>query len=236
RLQREIRVWQHLDHPNVLPLYGVYFGTGFGELPALVSPWCKNGDICTFLRGRKGESAILSLKLRQILEGLKYLHECEPEVIHGDLKGANILISDTYDVQLCDFGFASMHADEEGSLNFQSSSTKGTWRWMAPELLANDDARHTTASDMWAFGCVVVEVLSGKVPYHDKRTDQMVIIAIAHGETPFRPATFIGEPWEVALEAKVWELALDCWASEPDDRPPVKPVLRRLKHLRANFL
>lgn len=233
RLRHEVKVWLQLDHPNVLPLCGLYFG--ISDLPALVSPWCNNGDIGSYLKTREGEAGLWKLKLKllqQVLEGLTYLHGCTPEVVHGDLKGANILISDSHDVYLCDFGFASMLAEEEGSLSRQSSSAKGTWRWMAPELFTVDDARHTKESDVWAFGCVVFEVLSGKVPYHEKRNDRTVIIAIAHGEHPSKPARLSDVSW---IDAKLWTMMLDCWKKNPDDRPPVASLLTRLRHYRAQL-
>lgn len=53
-----------MDHPNVLPLRGIYFG--MGPLPAAISPWCANGDICAYLAKRQGESNIGELKLRLV--------------------------------------------------------------------------------------------------------------------------------------------------------------------------
>lgn len=72
----------------------------------------------------------------------------------------NILISDSHEAQIADFGFSSIQTDDEPvSILAHSSSVKGTWRWMAPELLADDDdARHTKESDVWAYGCVLIEV------------------------------------------------------------------------------
>lgn len=160
RLKREVLVWKQLQHPYVLPLYGVY--TGMGDFPSLVSPWCENGDICTFIASRAGDPDLLHVKLdllQQTLDGLHYLHSYNPEIVHGDLKGANVLVSDSYQAQLCDFGFSSMKVDKGSSL-VESSAANGTWRWMSPELLSDDNPRHTKASDIWAFGCLLVEVSS----------------------------------------------------------------------------
>lgn len=82
---------------------------------------------------------------------------------------------------------------------------------------------------------LLAQVLSGKVPYHEKRNDQSVIMAISRGEHPSRPDNIFSEPWETALHNKVWELTTDCWTSDPDERPPVGSVLRRLRHWRAKF-
>ncbi|EJD47712.1 kinase-like protein [Auricularia subglabra TFB-10046 SS5] len=223
RLRREIYVWQQLQHPNVLPLYGVHLG--MGAFPSLVSPWSENGDICSYLASRRDASDPLDLKmhlLEQVLNGLQYLHSHVPVIVHGDIKGANILVSDAHVVQLCDFGFASMQAHYDFS-NAHSSSVKGSWRWMAPELVTDDNASYTTHSDIWAYGCVVVEVLGERLPFHEKRNDQSVIMAIFKGEHPSRPAK---------VPDGVWALLLDCWEVDPGLRPAVDVVLERMRDVR----
>ncbi|EJD40349.1 kinase-like protein, partial [Auricularia subglabra TFB-10046 SS5] len=225
RLRREIRVWQQLDHPNVLPLYGVHFGMS-GDFPSLVAPWCENGDICTYLASRADDPDLFNIKLELVRSPCGVaLHSYNPEIVHGDLKGANILVSKSHQAQLCDFGYASMKVDKGESL-FQSSAAKGTWRWMAPELLSDDNPRHTKASDVWAYGCLLVEVLSGKVPYHEKVNDVPVIIAIARGEHPSRPAD---------TDDNMWELMLSCWALDASDRPPAEFIVQRLDHIRSEM-
>lgn len=101
------------------------------------------------------------------------MHNHNPPIVHGDLKGvrplhprnpafthakaqANVLVSPTGVARIADFGFAQVLAEHSDSFT-QHTSMKGTLRWMAPELLLTDDARHTAASDMWAFGCLCVE-------------------------------------------------------------------------------
>ncbi|KZV79320.1 kinase-like protein [Exidia glandulosa HHB12029] len=215
RLRREIHVWEQLNHNNVLPLCGVYFG--LGDLPALISPWCENGDICDYLAKRQAEFVcdMHDLKLRLLLEvaeGLQYLHSHTPEIIHGDLKG------------LCDFGFASVLAQELGSFVLRSSSAKGTWRWMAPELFTQDDAQHTKATDIWAYGCVIAEVWSGRPPYHERLTEPAAVLAIARGEQPSRPQD---------VPEGLWSLATGCYASDPDQRPGLLAAVLAIRELRS---
>ncbi|KZV82801.1 kinase-like protein [Exidia glandulosa HHB12029] len=123
----------------------------------MVSPWHKHGDINAYLKEREPCSDALKLKLlTQVLTGLKYLHDLE--IVHGDIKGANVLVSDTGEARLADFGFSSILAEHSDSFT-DHTSVKGTCRWMAPELFLSDTSGSLTmASDIWACGCLFIEV------------------------------------------------------------------------------
>lgn len=89
------------------------------------------------------------------------VHSHRPVVVHGDsAKQANILISDDGRALLCDFGLAAVEAAvaETSPVLLPWTTAKGTYRWMAHELVIYDDAQLTRESDVWAFGCVLVEV------------------------------------------------------------------------------
>ncbi|KZV94485.1 kinase-like protein, partial [Exidia glandulosa HHB12029] len=146
------------------------------------------------------------------------VHNHDPPIVHGDLKGANILVSQTGDALLCDFGLASVM---DASYFAHNSPSKGTWRWMAPELFATDDARHTTYSDIWALGCVALEILSGCIPFHTITTEQRVILAIDRHQLPS-----LSRPPRVP--ESLWNVMLECWTFEPTGRPCVTPLLRRV--------
>ncbi|KZV80608.1 kinase-like protein [Exidia glandulosa HHB12029] len=220
RLNREISVWQNVNHPCIHPFLGLYWGLSSSSLPAMVSPWCQNGDIMSYLAARERSGVdISSLKLDllvNVLQGLQYLHG--RNIVHADIKGANVLVSDDGVARLCDFGFSSMRA-EHAPIISSDSSMKGTYRWMAPELFAHDRARHTKQSDIWASGCLFLEVQSGRVPYHTKYTDQAVIIALSNGELPIRPGN-VSDP--------LWRLVQACCVTNPTARPSVDTVLQRM--------
>ncbi|KZV81565.1 kinase-like protein, partial [Exidia glandulosa HHB12029] len=128
----EVVVWREIKHENLLPLYGLY--VGIGQLPAMVSPWCEHGDINAYLKSCEGVSTSMKVTLLlEVLQGLRYLHGYMPVIVHGDIKGANILVTRDGIARLCDFGFASVHA-ELSSVMTSTTAVKGTLRWMAPEL------------------------------------------------------------------------------------------------------
>lgn len=155
-LHYEALTWQNLNHRNVLQCFGVAFGV-FRHSPCIVSPWMPNGTIRDVLRRKEpGLKVKIPNWIYEISRGLEYLH-CEG-VIHGDLRGANILINDKLQVCLTDFGLAVLDGGASKACN---SLRGGNPRWMAPELLRSDEGsvRPTYASDIFAFGCVIVEVV-----------------------------------------------------------------------------
>ncbi|KZV81821.1 kinase-like protein [Exidia glandulosa HHB12029] len=220
KLRKETAIWTGLHHRNIQPLLGLYWHSSY-TLPSLVSPWCDNGDINSYLKS-KGKSVrnvdeLIQPLLQGVLEGLSFLHY--HSIVHGDLKGANILVSDEGDARICDFGLASMLYEIPST----ATSMRGTLRWMAPELFKDDDARHTTYSDVWAFGCVVIEVLSGNLPYYpDIKSDPGVIIALSKNEPPKRPG---------AMSDEWWTIVSSCLDLNPAERPSVKGLLDGMRVL-----
>jgi serine/threonine protein kinase len=107
--------------------------------------------------GKLNENLVASYAVK-ILEGLHYLHCCD--VVHCDLKAANILTTKTGNVKLSDFGV---------SLNLKAIEREkdiaGTPNWMAPEVIELKGA--STKADIWSLGCTVVELLTGRPPFGD---------------------------------------------------------------------
>ncbi|KAG8893143.1 hypothetical protein FRB99_002182, partial [Tulasnella sp. 403] len=124
RFLREASTWRAMQHPNVLRFLGACKIDGFIYL---VSPYMCNGTIMDFIQDHPQRADRIRL-IREIAAGLEYIHS--RNVIHGDLKGTNILISDREHALLCDFGLARME-DTNTSTTMRGV---GTLRWQAPEL------------------------------------------------------------------------------------------------------
>jgi len=123
--------------------------------------YVENGSLAHTLKafGKLNEKLVASYVIK-ILEGLHYLHQSD--VVHCDLKAANILTTKNGNVKLSDFGVSlNLRAMERRTQN----DIAGTPNWMAPEVIELKGA--STKSDIWSLGCTVIELLTGKPPYAD---------------------------------------------------------------------
>ncbi|KAK0470529.1 kinase-like domain-containing protein, partial [Armillaria novae-zelandiae] len=152
----EVIVWRKLRHPRILPLLGVNENI-LSPCPCLISPWMRN-IIDYTKKVRRPHSNAWILYIIEIADAIQWLHSLQPPVVHADIKGANILISDDKRCYLANFGLALV----VGSHNPRSTSSlqQGTIHWLALGYL--DASSHAdiyiTSRDIYAFGCTVVEV------------------------------------------------------------------------------
>ncbi|KAE9404369.1 kinase-like protein [Gymnopus androsaceus JB14] len=216
---KEALIWRQLKHPNILPLLGVnaeLFSPSF----CLISPWMENKDIITYLKNNPNHNR--HTVLSEVAAGLCYLHSRDPPILHGDIRGANILVTDDLHCCLADFGLTLIISDSRTLSNVTTSATtKGTTRWMAPELIISSmsagQAPNNTSRDVYAFGCTVLEILTLRLPFHDKKTDPAVIYSLIMGERPARPQN-------VWCSDAIWDLTTRCWTQEAAARPNAQEI------------
>ncbi|KAJ7082103.1 kinase-like domain-containing protein [Mycena epipterygia] len=218
RLQflREALVWQGLHHPFILPLIGIDRDT-FADSFCMVSPWMKEGTVLKYLETH-GRTDVDRL-LREIAQGLGYLHS--KHIVHGDLRGANILISDAGHACLADFGLATTISEDIAELLTSSSNRAGSVRWFAPELISPADFgcakfARTPASDVYAYACVCVELYTGRPPFADVTPETAAMFRVIRGERPRQPAN---------MSEQLWRLVNAGWAPAPGTRPAVGDIL-----------
>ncbi|KLO13905.1 kinase-like protein, partial [Schizopora paradoxa] len=223
-------VWASLKHENVLPLLGVYTGAA-NRLPSLVSEWMEDGTMTNYMRTFPPCSLETQRMVSSIASGLAYLHE--NGVIHADLKTQNVLISAKKTPLLTDFGFSLIRRQSQTTAqsfvtNPSTNNSHGTVRWMAPELFApqSDGIYHKNdkETDVWAYGMVIYELLTWKVPYHEKPNDIITMLAIIQGELPIMPSG-IDHGSSGMLDA-FWKLCLACWKPRSE-----RPTAEKLVHL-----
>uniref|UniRef100_A0A803L087 mitogen-activated protein kinase kinase kinase n=1 Tax=Chenopodium quinoa TaxID=63459 RepID=A0A803L087_CHEQI len=144
---------------------------------------------------------------RQILLGLKYLHD--KNVVHRDIKSGNILVASNGTVKLADFGLA-----KATRLN-DLKSCKGTAFWMAPEVVNHENKGYGLPADIWSLGCTVLEMLTGHVPYYPLEFAQ-AIYRIGKGAAPPIPDT---------LSKDGRDFIQQCLRVNPNDRPTAAELL-----------
>ena len=164
-LKREISLLRDLRHPNIVQ----YLGCGTSnEYLNIFLEYVPGGSVQTMLNsyGALPEPLVRSF-VRQILHGLSYLHQ--REIIHRDIKGANILVDNKGTIKISDFGI-SKKLEATNILNGANNnkhrpSMQGSVFWMAPEVVKRTS--YTRKADIWSLGCLVVEMMTGTHPFPD---------------------------------------------------------------------
>jgi len=176
--------------------------------------------------------------IRGVLAGLAYLHGvC---IVHGDVKGSNILINDNGEASLADYGVSRI-LERYGCTKKVPTPTWGSthnlfheddvnpvttdgWRWIACELMANgleddDDSisRATMATDVWAFSMTVVEILTGSIPFSHIKNDASVIFFVTSGGRPKRETC-------MQINNDIWAILEKCWDAKASRRPSMANV------------
>lgn len=169
---RELMIASSLEHPNVVPLLGFCIDPDDGLF--LVYKYVSSGSLEQHLhdkkRGAKGFVALpWSLRYKVVIgvaEAIAYLHHgTERCIVHRDIKPSNILLSSKRRPKLCDFGLAIW--TPAPSVPFLCKTVKGTFGYLAPEYFQNGKVSDKT--DVYAFGVVLLELLTGRKPIEAKR-------------------------------------------------------------------
>ena len=190
-LAKEIKMLKDLRHPNIVSYRGYDLVPSDAHL-FIFMDFCER-DLRALMQSVGGLSVVLIRRYtRQICAGLAYLHGAN--VLHCDIKAANVLLTQTGEAKVADFGLAKIYQDA-GSLSiagFQSgvSSVVGSPYWMAPEVIRGQGS--STKSDVWSLGVTVVEMASTKPPL--AHLDSMAaLFHIGNGGDMGAPPEILGE-------------------------------------------
>lgn len=210
RFDREARLLATINHPNIGAIYGAQIFDGIQALLLELVPGRTLSDRLRAGRLAVGEVTAIA---RQIAAALDAAHE--KGIVHRDLKPANIMITPAGDVKVLDFGLAKaisaepVEHDPTRTANLTRQGTVlGTVAYMSPEQARGQNVDRRT--DVWAFGCVLYEMLTGKRPFS--------------GQTPsdVTAAILTGEPDWTALPAQtpsgLRRLVLHCLEKDPRRR------------------
>ncbi|EMP41371.1 Mitogen-activated protein kinase kinase kinase 1 [Chelonia mydas] len=214
-LREEIRMMSHLNHPNIIRMLGA---TCEKSNYNLFIEWMAGGSVAHLLSkyGAFKESVVINYT-EQLLRGLSYLHE--NQIIHRDVKGANLLIDSTgHRLRIADFGAAARLASKgTGAGEFQGQLL-GTIAFMAPEVLRGQ--QYGRSCDVWSVGCAIIEMACAKPPWNaEKHSNHLALIfKIASATTaPSIPSH---------LSPGLRDVTLRCLELQPQDRPPSRELLK----------
>ncbi|XP_047334333.1 mitogen-activated protein kinase kinase kinase 1-like [Impatiens glandulifera] len=215
QLEQEILLLSQFKHENIVQYLGTYKDDSklyiFLELVT-------KGSLGRLYQKYDLRDSQVSAYTRQILSGLNYLHQ--RNVIHRDIKSANILVDASGAVKLADFGLA-----KATKLN-DVKSCKGTVFWMAPEVVNRRNTGYGLAADIWSLGCTVLEMLTRQIPYSHLEGMQ-ALFRIGKGELPLIPSS---------LSNDAQDFIGKCLQVNPDHRPTASQLMDHpfIKRSRSN--
>ncbi|TVU32656.1 hypothetical protein EJB05_24397, partial [Eragrostis curvula] len=233
----EVETLSLIRHRNIVKLIGY---CTIGEYSYILYSYLERGTLWKALHREEG-SSLLNWGLRsKVIKGLThaiaYLHnDCNPTVVHGDITSSNILLGSEFEPHLCDFGTAKTLRSST-----RWTGVVGTFGYMAPELAQN--IRRSTESDVYSYGVVLLEILTGKMAVNDPSFDcDMNIVSwvlsrldsTSNVETIYDPC-MVGEingTDKMDELRMVLNLAVRCVSREAVQRPSMANVVNELRGL-----
>ncbi|KAG2572618.1 hypothetical protein PVAP13_7KG191500 [Panicum virgatum] len=224
-----------IDHPNVVPLQAYYFSK---DEKLMVYEFVAMGSLSSMLHGNRGSGrSPLNWESRRRIalasgRGLEYIHATGSMVTHGNIKSSNILLSRSVDARVADHGMAHL----VGPAGAPATRVAG---YRAPEVVA-DPRRVSQKTDVYSFGVLLLELLTGKAPTHAVLHDEGV-------DLPRWARSVVKEEWTAEVfdaellrhpgaeeeMVEMLRLAMDCTVPTPDQRPAMPEIVARIQEIGA---
>ncbi|KAF9070424.1 hypothetical protein BDP27DRAFT_1323653 [Rhodocollybia butyracea] len=192
-------VWKSFRHPNILRLYGT-------------SPYMRNGSLPEYLKRLEWDGSMIMVHCHEISQAMEYLHSMH--VIHGDLKGANVLLDNDLRCVLADFG----HSRHQAKISFKDPKPAHGFRWQSPELMSGRGFI-SKGNDVYAFAITCIEIVT-------MAPDDVVKTIVFGAKWAVRRF-----PSKIVDRLGVRSLLENCWHDEFGERPTFSKVVKDLETL-----
>ncbi|KAK6328158.1 hypothetical protein J4Q44_G00001360 [Coregonus suidteri] len=199
----ELKIFEGIKHPNLVRYFGVELHR---EEMYIFMEYCDEGTLEEVSRLGLQEH-VIRLYSKQITTAINVLHE--HGIVHRDIKGANIFLTSSGLIKLGDFG-CSVKLNNAQTMPGEVNSTMGTAAYMAPEVITRAKGEgHGRAADIWSLGCVLIEMVTGKRPWHEYEHNFQIMYKVGMGHKPPIPE-------KLSTEGK--DFLGHCLESEPKQR------------------
>ncbi|KAF2934802.1 calmodulin-binding receptor-like cytoplasmic kinase 3 [Oryza sativa Japonica Group] len=235
----EIALLKKIEHRNLVQLLG-YIDKRNERI--VITEYVPNGTLREHLDGQRG--LVLSFNQRleiaiDVAHGLTYLHlYAEKPIIHRDVKSSNILLNEGFRAKVADFGFARTGPTEPDQSQIQTD-VRGTAGYVDPEYLRTNHL--TVKSDVFSYGVLLLEILSGRRPIEVRRaareriTVRWAFEKYNRGDVKEILDPMLTESVNEDILNKIFDVAFQCVAPTRADRPTMKEVAERLWKIRRDY-
>ncbi len=230
---REVNLLEKAKHPNIIPILGVMDSKLQGFPYALVTPYMDGGSLYHLLKNGVPMSWEFRLNIAiDIARGLMHMHALK--ILHGDLKSLNIMINNQSEVKIADFGCAIEFKDAKNVIG----TDFGTKLWQAPELYYGLPIL-TEESDIYSFGVILGELVTGKIPEFNNNLDEVIARKKQGSDNQnfHEPAEIeakkLADNADKIFGRTLWDISQACQSVKPEDRPDLQSIIHILTATRT---
>ncbi|KAF9510655.1 hypothetical protein BS47DRAFT_1407121, partial [Hydnum rufescens UP504] len=207
----EIITHRQLKNRHVLELLGIFKSD---QHPlTIITPWMENGEALKYLKTHPQNFIIV----HGLCAAIRYLHCCEPPIVHGDIKPSNVLIDEHGEAVLSDFGFTRIQ--HELTRTGTQSTGLGTFRYLAPEVFLGQVVRANVATDIYSLALTIWELASFELPFSHLSHAFLVPRQVERGDRPPLPPMIGTFDSQSGAGKRIWGLLQQMWHQDPKNRP-----------------
>ncbi|TFK39388.1 kinase-like domain-containing protein [Crucibulum laeve] len=227
---RHVIIQRQLNHPNIVPFLGLseQVVSGVSGIYS-ISLWLNNQNLIDFVEWYPRHDKFKPIC--EIVEAINYIHHFNPPIIHGDINGWRIIVSDKYTCYLSGFRFARVDGIDGIRDHLENAFTRRGVYYLAPEYvdeMAREAQLHRPA-DIFSLACTIYQIYTGKSPFANIEVDNTPLVV----RSGWRPTIPPPGHWTVQ-ELQLWSLVDLCWGQDPDGRPTIQEISSMLLNIKTH--